>query len=860
MPEVQPTNNPVPSDHPADARDNLKRIDEVVNLQSNQTNPTRTGKVLNTLRGIESKYIASPINGGVWAAGVTFTAYNQYMAFNGVTYKASFSVELPYTTQGSDPTTQPDSGSVQPFSGLNASLSEYATLIFRESGGNSPVDNMINGVPFQPVAGSIVRTLGYNTDNDGGGVEYFISQVSGDFSIPIFGGLFAIPQNITSPRQVGWTESGGEDNYNIIAEYTNLGLANSNYESIYTLRYFTTQWLAGEDFPIAFYGDSTTDGATTTGHTPSTIAGNNANVWTAAVAVNESPNAYSADLERQLKLLIGASSSVRCYNAGFDSQSLRTGTGQFFEFGNKAFHRVFFGSAGGLNNVDFSDVKGIVLSWGTSDSINLNDINTILDSYEWKMELLITECFERGIQPFIADPVYNNQRAGALVSGRDNDESVSVIESINNRLRKKFNLEKLSLRTPLETYASNAFPAGDPTATYGAKGDFGDVITELPDGVHPNDKGHRMVASYYASVIHPLIKTLNGLNEFKISAGSFYPITEPDRAASDVWPAVDQSALITRSTYFWRYPDVTSPNAFLYRLFIYCEKPMDLTYDMLSVGTLSRDTGTYCAANITNEVENVSRSRTLQVDYVSGSRTGSGSHLLLGRLDVGLNSIELRSAMTTVIGNSSMGFLRAEPYYDENKLNFDYLETSLTQFRNTYPNVEWLQNSARRVWSNKVMSRKNYAFAAQGSTDRRIKFKANTLHQRDILFNAMRNFRDFDTFDLIRISGTSVSVYKVETNISGAETETLLATATSSVNFSTITDGVFVLNIQPSAGGIALFIQWVEDSSGLLNNIVGPITMSGVSISNGGYSFGMQKTLTDAASIIVSDITDEFEH
>ncbi len=49
MPEVQPTNNPVPSDHPADARDNFKRIDEVVNSTENLTSPTRTGVQLVTL-------------------------------------------------------------------------------------------------------------------------------------------------------------------------------------------------------------------------------------------------------------------------------------------------------------------------------------------------------------------------------------------------------------------------------------------------------------------------------------------------------------------------------------------------------------------------------------------------------------------------------------------------------------------------------------------------------------------------------------------------------------------------------------------------------------------------------------------
>jgi hypothetical protein len=44
-----PTNNPVPSDHPADARDNYQRLDEFVNSTENLTSPTRTGRRVLTL-------------------------------------------------------------------------------------------------------------------------------------------------------------------------------------------------------------------------------------------------------------------------------------------------------------------------------------------------------------------------------------------------------------------------------------------------------------------------------------------------------------------------------------------------------------------------------------------------------------------------------------------------------------------------------------------------------------------------------------------------------------------------------------------------------------------------------------------
>lgn len=117
-----PTNNPVPSDHPADARDNFQRIDEFVNSNGDTTSLTRTGRRLETLSGIirtARESISSsggvPLGNGVWGAGKQYTAYNQFLVFNGVPYKPKASTTLPYTTQGADPTVAPDSNNVQPF-------------------------------------------------------------------------------------------------------------------------------------------------------------------------------------------------------------------------------------------------------------------------------------------------------------------------------------------------------------------------------------------------------------------------------------------------------------------------------------------------------------------------------------------------------------------------------------------------------------------------------------------------------------------------------------------------------------------------------------------------------------------------
>ncbi len=155
MPDVQPTNNPVPSDHPADARDNFKIIDEVVNLQSPQSSPTRTGRILKTLFGLESEFITAirnaggiPINGGVWASGQTFNSYNEFMIFNGVAYRPLSTTDLPYGPTGS----APDLSFVGPYESFNAGdLGDYTTIQYEND------SSLAAGDPIFAMAGEYVR-------------------------------------------------------------------------------------------------------------------------------------------------------------------------------------------------------------------------------------------------------------------------------------------------------------------------------------------------------------------------------------------------------------------------------------------------------------------------------------------------------------------------------------------------------------------------------------------------------------------------------------------------------------------------------------------------------------------------------
>lgn len=82
-----------------------------------------TGQVRKTLPALEAEYLEAirnaggePLNGGLWAAGQTFTAYNQYMVYNGVPYKPLTTTTLPYGPTGSTP----DFNFVQPYVDLSS--------------------------------------------------------------------------------------------------------------------------------------------------------------------------------------------------------------------------------------------------------------------------------------------------------------------------------------------------------------------------------------------------------------------------------------------------------------------------------------------------------------------------------------------------------------------------------------------------------------------------------------------------------------------------------------------------------------------------------------------------------------------
>lgn len=348
----------------------------------------------------------------------------------------------------------------------------------------------------------------------------------------------------------------------IIAENPRLPLA---FKTLRTLNSVFAEWISGRSCPVGFYSDSTTDGATTTGHV--------ASVGTSSpflVTITESPNAYPAKLEEFIKLITRDNTiPVRCYNGGFDSQSYANG------FGLRHWHNTWFRGLAG-SNVDWSDVKMIVLGFGTSDSINLNDTATVIDNYREALECCIIDCFLRGVQPVLQAPVLTTQHVGSTVSYRNGNESVIIIETIQKQLCKKYNLEYLSMAEPIEK-AIDGFSALK----------YDDFIS-ITDMVHPGDMGHRNHASYLVTKFNSNIAKIdNGKSLKHLFAGHpTYITTEseivsPASKGGTILVPIDTDYVSDDSYYYkWKASEgnVKTENAFLISVPVFIEKPTALFY------------------------------------------------------------------------------------------------------------------------------------------------------------------------------------------------------------------------------------------------------------------------------------------
>ncbi|MEM7529371.1 MAG: SGNH/GDSL hydrolase family protein [Pseudomonadota bacterium] len=252
------------------------------------------------------------------------------------------------------------------------------------------------------------------------------------------------------------------------------GVRAPDVQTIITAREVFAEWASGRNCPIGFYSDSTTDGSQTTDHVRSEEKASGF-----GVTITESPNAYPKKIESYVDIVLGKSTTARCYNGGFDGKSFRGND----DFGLRNWFNVWFQTGATYTNVNFSDVRMIVIGFGTSDSINLDDTAAVIDDYATDLECVIVDCFLRGVQPALQTPVITIQHAGTTVNYRNARESITIIEAIQKRLAQKYNLEHFSYgeawREAIDNFEGKHYR---------------DFMAD--DQIHPNDEGHRVHAAH----------------------------------------------------------------------------------------------------------------------------------------------------------------------------------------------------------------------------------------------------------------------------------------------------------------------------------------------------------------------------
>jgi len=146
-------------------------------------------------------------------------------------------------------------------------------------------------------------------------------------------------------------------------------------QKIYTFNDAWTQWLQGNKFPVAFFGDSTVDGVNTTDWVPNTLGMD-----------STSPNTFSEKLEALLRQAT-KNEILRIYNSGFSGKNaIWAATILEEQFGGDSAYR---------------DVQMIGIGFGINDRLLYPNEKAYRDGFKAAIEQIIQWCYAKNIQPFL---------------------------------------------------------------------------------------------------------------------------------------------------------------------------------------------------------------------------------------------------------------------------------------------------------------------------------------------------------------------------------------------------------------------------------------------------------------------------
>lgn len=214
-------------------------------------------------------------------------------------------------------------------------------------------------------------------------------------------------------------------------------------------------WRNNEKFPIAFLGDSTTNGNGTTGYAY--------RVGSASLGQDFiAPNAYTQLFENYIRDITG-NTVMRAYNAGFSGRNATWALANI---------DAIFGEA-------YADVKMIGISMGINDrtaSAALYARNFYRD-----IEGIIQWCFNKGIQPFLLTS------QPCTIPGWVGEGTGADIQEVANEIKKN-----LAAKYDLELIDVSKF--GEQFMQYSTKPLLNNIMEASSNVIHFGDGGHKFTA------------------------------------------------------------------------------------------------------------------------------------------------------------------------------------------------------------------------------------------------------------------------------------------------------------------------------------------------------------------------------
>ena len=234
---------------------------------------------------------------------------------------------------------------------------------------------------------------------------------------------------------------------------------------------------AGQAVKIAFYGDSTTDGNSTTGWSANPINGTMV-IGTTDHGTSGGYNAYPRRLQDMLQLFYN-NPLIRCYNAGYSGKRMDNGW---------ALQNL---NAAVLQHPVYKDCDGVALAFGLNDGAQKG---SSLEAHVSETEKVIQALLKAGKVPMLmaADAHWRSHDDFDDTGNNYENTEISEINAAKRALCQRYGIPHLEMHDRQRDWMNR-----NGGSTWWRK--------VAPDGMHSNDEGHQIKACILAAQLIPEI-------------------------------------------------------------------------------------------------------------------------------------------------------------------------------------------------------------------------------------------------------------------------------------------------------------------------------------------------------------------